>query len=91
MAGMRKNHSSSIKTKVALAALGGQKTPAQLSCEFGVHSQQIKAWKEQALEAISERFGRKRGRRNEPKESDLYEEIGRLKVELDFLSSRLGR
>jgi hypothetical protein len=57
-----------------------------------VHTTQIKEWKTQALEAMGERFAQRRGKhKQESPESRLYEEIGRLKVELDFLSGKLGR
>ena len=65
---------------------------SQLSSDHGVHVSQIKEWKLQALEAMRERFSSRRGRkkRDEVDESRLYEEIGRLKVELDFLKGKLG-
>jgi transposase-like protein len=81
-----------MKVKVASAAIGGTKSMSQLSSDHGVHVSQIKEWKTQALEAMRERFSSRRGRkkRDEVDESRLYEEIGRLKVELDFLKGKLG-
>lgn len=69
-----------------------EKTLSQLSSEHGVHATQIKEWKEQGLEAMVSRFSQHRGRkkREEAPESRLFEEIGRLKVELDFLKGKLG-
>lgn len=90
---MRKKHSKETKLKVVLAALAGDKPVTQMAQEFGVHPAQIKEWKAQALEAMGERFGQKRGRKvaEEKPEAKLYEEIGRLKMDLDFLSRKLGR
>jgi len=93
MAGIRKKHSKETKLKVVLAALAGDKPVAQIAQEHSVHPAQIKELKAQALEAMGERFGQKRGRKSteEKPEAKLYEEIGRLKMDLDFLSGKLGR
>lgn len=90
MVGIRKKHNRDIKLKVVLALLKGDKTLAQLSSEFGVHATQIKEWREQGMDAMKERFSARRGRKKGVEENHLYEEIGRLKVDLDFLSGKLG-
>jgi transposase-like protein len=92
MTGVRKRHSREMKLKVVVDALKGDKTLPQLSSEHGVHSTQIKEWKDQGLSAMRDRFSQRRGRkkRGEVEESRLFEEIGRLKVELDFLRGKLG-
>ena len=90
MAGIRKKHNRDIKLKVVLALLKGDKTLAQISSEFGVHATQIKEWREQGLDAMKDRFSARRGRKKGIEENHLYEEIGRLKVDLDFLSGKLG-
>jgi transposase-like protein len=92
MAGIRKKHSKETKLKVVMEALAGDKPVAQIAQEYGVHPQQIKDWKSQAIEAMNDRFATRRGRKKEgSNEAQLYEEIGRLKVDLDFLSGKLGR
>ena len=93
MANIRKRHSREFKMKVVLDLLKGDKSLAVLSSEHGVHATQLKEWKEQALVAMQERFGTNRGRKKAGSTPDnkLYEEIGRLKVELDFLSGKLDR
>jgi transposase-like protein len=93
MTGIRKKHSKETKLKVVLAALAGEKPVTQIAQEYGVHPAQIKDWKEQALEAMGERFAQRRGRKGaaEKPEASLYEEIGRLKMDVDFLSGKLGR
>lgn len=92
MGTVRRRHSRDMKVKVASAALCSTKSMNQLSSDHGVHVSQIKEWKTQALDAMRERFSSRRGRkkRDEVDESRLYEEIGRLKVELDFLKGKLG-
>jgi transposase-like protein len=91
MTGMRKRHSREVKLRVVVEALAGSKSIAQIASEHGVHPTQIKEWKAQALEAMSERFSLRRGKKQETPEQQLYEEIGRLKVENDFLSGKLKR
>jgi transposase-like protein len=88
---MRKRYSREIKLKVVCEALAGAKSIAQIASEHGVHPTQIKEWKTQALEAMGERFSMRRGKKTETAEERLYEEIGRLKVENDFLSGTLKR
>ena len=92
MTGIRKRHSKETKVKIVLAALAGEEALTQIAQEAGVHPTQIKDWKAQALEAMSERFSGQRGRKKDVlPDARLYEEIGRLKVDLDFLSGKLGR
>jgi len=91
MSGMRKRYSREMKLKVVCEALAGAKSIAQIASEHGVHPTQIKEWKTQALEAMGERFSMRRGKKTETAEDRLYEEIGRLKVENDFLSGTLKR
>ena len=88
----RNRYSREAKLKVVIEALRGEKALSQISSEQGVHATQIKEWKDQALEAMRERFSQRRGRkkRDAIEESRLFEEIGRLKVELDFLKGKLG-
>ena len=91
MTGMRKRHSREVKLKVVCEALAGSKSIAQIASDYGVHPTQNKEWKTQALEAMGERFSKRRGKKTETAEERLYEEIGRLKVENDFLSGKLKR
>jgi len=92
MTKIRKAYGKEFKLKVVSEVLGGVKTLAQVSSEHGVHATQVKEWNNQAIEALSERFSQRRGKKKGrwPEEKHLYEEIGRLKVELDFLSGKLG-
>lgn len=81
---------STFKAKVALAAIRGDKTLAQLTSQFDVNSNQISAWKKKLLTDASELFedGRKRRQREEVSDSELFEQIGRLKMELEWLKKK---
>jgi len=91
--GQRKRHSAGFKAKVALEALRGERTVNELAGLYQVHPSQIAVWKKRALEGLPELFadGRQKGPRDEEAlEAQLYQEIGRLKVELDFLKKKSG-
>ena len=84
-----KQYSSKFKARVAIEAIRGEKTLGQLGSQFKVHPMQIAKWRKCALEQLPELFvdGRK-GRNGEAANDALYEEIGRLKVELDWLKKK---
>ncbi len=89
----RKQHSPQFKARVAIEAIRGEKTLSQLGSQFKVHPIQIAKWRRLALEQMPELFvdGRTRKTRNADADSDaLYQEIGRLKVELDWLKKKVG-
>lgn len=89
----RKQYSPKFKARVAVEAIRGEKTLSQLGSQFKVHPIQIAKWRKSALEQLPELFvdGRTRKGRNEDADRDaLYEEIGRLKVELDWLKKKVG-
>lgn len=89
----RRRHSAEFKARVALAALREDKTQSQLASEFGVHPLQISAWKKAAMESMPELFGAHRGRsvcEQEELERQLYERIGRLETELNWLKKKVG-
>jgi transposase-like protein len=89
----RKQYSPKFKAQVVLEAIRGEKTLSQLGSQFKVHPIQIAKWRKSALEHLPELFvdGRTRQSSGSPAETDaLYEQIGRLKVELDWLKKKVG-
>lgn len=94
MAGKRKSHSVGFKAKVAIAALREQETVSQLASRFGVHASQIHQWKRLILEGAEGLFGvvgrPRKGDSDEVSVDELYEQIGRLKMELEWLKKKVG-
>ena len=84
----RRNHAPDFKAKVALAALSGDKTVAELSTEYGVHQTQINRWVKQLKDNASEVFSsgcQPAERRLEKNIQKLHAKIGQLIIERDFL------
>ena len=93
MKNKRRNHTAAFKAKVALAAAKGDKTIAELASEYEVHPNQITQWKRQLLESLPEIFSRRRQNEQYQQEeltAELYQQIGQLKVELDWLKKKSG-
>ena len=89
----RNRFSKDFKSKVAIEALKGHKTTSELTSEFGVHATQINQWKRQLLEGASGLFGQAAQKQTETHEAEkerLYSQIGRLKVEVDWLKKKTG-
>jgi len=90
----RRNHTPAFKAKVALAAVKGEKTMAELSQEFDVHANQIKQWKDQLLEGATGIFGAEARVEDQVPVVDvktLHAKIGQLTLENDFLSGALTK
>ena len=89
----RRNHSPQFKAKVALEAAKEERTVAELSRQYGVHVNQIRAWKKQLLEGAIDVFasGVERQRDQEAVVQELHAKIGELTMERDFLSGKLKR
>lgn len=93
MAGIRKQFSADFKAKVALEALKEQKTIAELSSEFGVHPSQVSTWRNQLKEQMSTVFGRTESKSLEEKDElieQLYKNIGKLQVEVDWFKKKFS-
>jgi len=89
----RKQHSKEFKAKVALEALKGQKTANEIAAEYGIHPSQINTWKKRALEGLPETFSRGQDRdaaQQEAEKDRLYQQIGKLQVEVDWLKKKTG-
>jgi transposase len=93
MAGKRKQHTAAFKAQVALAAVKGDKTVSELASQYAVHPTLIHGWKKQLLAGADQVF------RNgstaaaagaEAQKAELFEQIGRLKVELEWLKKKVG-
>ena len=92
MAAKRKIHTNEFKARVALEAVKGIRTGGQLSSAFQVHPSQIAQWKRQLLEGAPGIFahgGGECGKSEAELTAPLFEEIGRLKVEVDWLKKKL--
>ncbi len=91
MAGKRRRFTAEFKARVVRAALREDKTLAELAGQFGVHGNQITEWKRQVLEAMPEVFGRRKeadAKAAADQESRLYEQVGKLQVELEWLKKK---
>lgn len=85
---MRKSYRADFKAKVALEAIKGERTLAELASRYEVHPNQIRQWKKQLLGNITNVFSDRRKKKildDESEKAKLFEQIGRLKVELDWL------
>lgn len=89
--GQRRQHGADIKAKVALAAIKGDRTINEIAKMYDVHPAMIVKWKKQALAELPQVFSNRRSatvRAQEDLTDSLYREIGRLKVELDWLKKK---
>ena len=89
----RRNHSAAFKAKVALEAAKEEKTLAELSQQYGVHANQISAWKRQLLDNVTDVFENGVDKRNdhEAEVKELRAKVGELVMERDFLADKLSR
>jgi len=94
MANKRKIHSAKFKSKVALSALRERETLSELSQKYELNPNQISQWKQKAIAGLDDIFSTKRGRKSASdlaEQDRLYEQIGRLQVELAWLKKKIGQ
>jgi transposase-like protein len=94
MSKTRRNHGSAFKAKVALEALKGELTVAEISAKHGLHPTLVNEWKRQLADGAPSVFEKGTGKTEKDSEAlvgELYKQIGQQKVELDFLARKLGR
>ena len=90
MQGKRTKFKADFKAKVALEALKGDKSTAELAQIYSVHPTQITQWKKQLLESASSLFEGRHTKADNVDVDELYKKIGKLEMERDFLVSRPG-
>lgn len=94
MAKRRKLHSCGFKAKVALAAVKELETVSQLAGRYGVHPSQIHQWKRHLQDGAEGLFGEvgrpRKSSEEEVSQAELFEQIGRLKMELEWLKKKVG-
>jgi transposase len=91
MQNMRRGHDAAFKARVALEALREEKTLSQISSEYEVHANQIRQWRQRLLEEMPQIFSDRRKKADKEGEvllSELYRQIGQLKVELEWLKKK---
>ena len=89
----RRSFSTEMKGRIALEAIKGQKTLQEIASHYGVHPNQVTNWKRQAVEGLGTLFADRRSRADiteEALKAELYQQIGQLQVELDWLKKRSG-
>ena len=93
MSGHRRQHEAAFKARVAIEAIKGQRTVNEIASTYQIHPNQVTEWKKQALRQLAEVFSSGRARAEMEEEglrNQLYQEIGRLKIELEWLKKKSG-
>ena len=88
----RRTHSPEFKARVAMEAISGRKTLQEIAAEHAIHPIQVSQWKKQLLESASDLFGKGRKDKErgdqQTREAELFQEIGKLKMELEWLKKK---
>lgn len=93
MTKQRRNFSAEMKARIAVEAIKSQRTIQEIAGHYGVHPNQVTKWKRQALELMPQLFSDHRLKGNETDEvlkAELYQQIGKLQVQLDWLKKKSG-
>jgi transposase-like protein len=88
----RRTHSPEFKARVAMAAISGRKTLQEIAADHAIHPIQVSQWKKQLLEGAGDLFGKGRKDKErgdqQSREAELFQEIGKLKMELEWLKKK---
>ncbi len=90
---MKKKHDKNLKARVALEAIKGEKTIAEIASEYKVHPNLVGQWKKKMLQNLPELFEKgedKKDKGIEKENDELYKQIGKMKVEIDWLKKKLN-
>jgi len=92
---IRKKHDAAFKAKVAIEAIKEQRTISEIASDYKVHPNQVGQWRKQALEELGDIFSKPKKKKDEKQAAEdlkaqLYQQIGQLKVELDWLKKKSG-
>jgi transposase-like protein len=94
MSKKRRQHSPELKARVGLEALKGIESIQSIAAKYQIHTVQVSQWKKEVAERLPEVFARKTDADAEAaqeREKELFEEIGRLKMELEWLKKKVGQ
>ena len=89
----RKQYSADLKAKIAVEAVKGQRTIQEIASHYGIHPNQVTQWKKQLLDGAAEVFSNGKLHATEADEqmkAELYQQVGKLQVELDWLKKKSG-
>ena len=90
----RKQYSEDLKAKIAVEAVKGQRTIQEIASHYGIHPNQVTQWKKQLLSRELQRFSQTvettLGEADEQMKAELYQQVGKLQVELDWLKKKSG-
>jgi transposase-like protein len=89
----RKQYSADLKAKIAVEAVKGQRTIQEIASQYGIHPSQVTQWKKQLVESAAEIFSNGRDHATEADEqmkAELYQQVGKLQGELDWLKKKSG-
>lgn len=93
MTSKKRDHSAAFKKRVAIAAIKEELTQAQITSQYEIHVTQVRRWKEKAMAAIEDGFSKKLERDQKDQSellASLYEQIGRLQMQLDWVKKKSG-
>lgn len=89
----RKQYSADLKARIAVEAVKGQRTIQEIASHYSIHPNQVTQWKKQLVEGAAEIFSNGKmhaGEADDPMKAELYQQVGKLQMELDWLKKKSG-